>query len=111
MALHVAAHHPAVLTGLLLCGLAVLLVLTLTARDLQQPPGFMVGSCFSSGFGSSSTLLDPNVTLWLMDFVEKPCNSTSGLKTGMVVLKVWKSTASFAEFGTSVLVVGNSFKM
>lgn len=48
-----AYHHSAVLTALLLCGLAVLLVLALTARDLQQPPGFTVGSRLAFGFGAA----------------------------------------------------------
>lgn len=65
-----AQPHSAVLTALLLCGLAVLLVLTLTARDLQQPPGFMVGSGWVSGFGTEGQ--DASVTLRFNELVEMP---------------------------------------
>lgn len=76
MAPHLAAHHAAVLTGLLLCGLAVLLVLTLTARDLQQPPGFMVGSRFVLGLRYQYAGCHRDAAADF-DFVDMPLNSSS----------------------------------
>lgn len=36
--------HPVVPIALLVSGLAALLLLTVPAEDIEQPPGFMVGS-------------------------------------------------------------------